>query len=112
MLHAGNVDTVTARIVAEGANIPATPDAEARLHERGVLVLPDVIVNAGGVICGAVEYAGGTEADAITAIEERIRANTTEILERCDAAGILPRAAAMEIAHRRLDGAMAVRRFR
>ena len=49
VLHAGNVDTVTARIVAEGANIPATPEAEARLHERGVLVLPDVIVNAGGL---------------------------------------------------------------
>jgi len=111
VIHAGNVETVTARIVAQGANIPATPEAEARLHERGVLVLPDVIVNAGGVICGAVEYAGGTEADAVTAIEDRIRANTAAMLERCQADGVMPRVAALEIASRRLDVAMGVRRF-
>lgn len=61
VLHAGNVDTVRARIVAQGANLPATPAAEARLHERGILNLPDFIANAGGVIAAAVEYRGGTE---------------------------------------------------
>jgi glutamate dehydrogenase (NAD(P)+) len=111
VLHMGNVDTLTAKIVAEGANIPATPEAEARLHERGVLVLPDFIANAGGVICGAIEYAGGTKSDVFTAIDERIRANTGAMLDRAMADGIAPREAALRLARRRIDEAVALRRF-
>ena len=48
-----NEHLVKAKLIVQGANIPATPEAEARLHERGVLVLPDFIANAGGVICAA-----------------------------------------------------------
>lgn len=109
VLHAGNVDTVTARIVAEGANIPATPEAEARLHERGVLVLPDFVANAGGVICGAVEFAGGNRRDAFAAIDERIRANTAAMLER--SRDVTPRQAALTLVRERIDDAMAARRF-
>lgn len=111
VIHAGNVDTVRARIVAEGANIPTTPEAEERLHQRGVLVLPDFIANAGGVICGAVEYAGGTKADAFRVIDERIRANTTELLAHVSAEGVRPRVAALAMARRRLETAMTFRRF-
>lgn len=112
VLHAGNVEAVRARIVAEGANIPTTPDAEARLHERGVLVLPDFIANAGGVICGAVEFAGGTESDAFRTIDERIRANTATVLDRADTDGTTPRAAATTLARQRLESAMSFRRVR
>jgi glutamate dehydrogenase/leucine dehydrogenase len=112
VLHEGNVDALQARIVAQGANIPATPAAEARLAERGILSLPDFIANAGGVICGAVEYHGGTQADAFRLIDERIRANTAAMLDRCATTGDLPRAAAMHLTEGRLRRAMAVRRFR
>jgi glutamate dehydrogenase/leucine dehydrogenase len=112
VLHAGNVDTMTAEIVAEGANLPATPEAEARLHERGVLVLPDIIANAGGVICGAVEYAGGTRADALRAIDERIRANIKTMLDRAEADGVSPREAAVEATRSRIVDAMSYRRHR
>jgi glutamate dehydrogenase (NAD(P)+) len=111
VLHAGNVDQLHTRIVAQGANIPATPEAEARLGERGVLVLPDFIANAGGVICGAVEYAGGTERDALATIDERVRANTAAMLDRAEADGLSPRAAATVMARDRLDRAMSTRRF-
>jgi glutamate dehydrogenase (NAD(P)+) len=112
VLHAGNVDTVRAKIVAQGANIPATPEAEARLHERGVLVLPDFIANAGGVICGATEYAGGTQAEAFRMIDDQIRTNTADMLERSTATGELPRAVAIRSARQRVEAAMATRRFR
>ena len=112
VLHAANVDTVRARIVAEGANIPATPEAEARLHERGVLVLPDFIANAGGVICGAIEYAGGTKAEAFQMIDDQIRTNTTAMLEKSSTTGVLPRAAALTSARQRVETAMATHRFR
>ncbi len=52
-----NVHDVKARLVLEGANIPITTEAERTLHERGIVCLPDFIVNAGGVICASVEYA-------------------------------------------------------
>lgn len=111
VLRADNVDLLRTRLVAQGANIPATTEAEARLHERGVLVLPDFIANAGGVICGAVEYAGGSQAEAFHTIDERIRANIAAMLDRLDASGGLPREAAVGLAIGRLRTAMATRRF-
>ncbi|MDH4160095.1 MAG: Glu/Leu/Phe/Val dehydrogenase, partial [Actinomycetota bacterium] len=49
-----NVDQVRTRLVLEGANIPASREAEEKLHAAGVVVLPDFVANAGGVICAAV----------------------------------------------------------
>ena len=70
------------RLVAQGANIPCTAEAEAMLHARGMLVLPDFIANAGGVICAATEYHGGTEAAAFAAIAEKIGRNTSQCWNR------------------------------
>ncbi len=74
-------------------------------------MLPDFIANAGGVICAAVEYSGGTEAAAFATIDEKIRRNTQAVLERAAADGILPRAAAVELARRRIARAMQTRRW-
>jgi len=78
------------RLVAEGANIPLTAEAEAALAARGVLVLPDFIANAGGVICAAVEFRGGTESAALALIDEKIRANTEAVLNELKRTGALP----------------------
>jgi glutamate dehydrogenase/leucine dehydrogenase len=50
------------------------------MHAHGILSIPDFIANAGGVICAAVEYHGGTQHQAMRTIEEKIRANTAEML--------------------------------
>ena len=55
-LHAGNADQVRARIVAEGANAPVTPEADTILRERGVIVIPDILANAGGVVVSYFEW--------------------------------------------------------
>jgi len=47
---------VRTRIVVEGANGPTPPDADALLRERGILVVPDVIANAGGVTASYFEW--------------------------------------------------------
>jgi glutamate dehydrogenase (NAD(P)+) len=67
-------------------------------------------VNAGGVICAAVEYNGGTQAQALATIEERIRANTGEVLERSRTDHLRPRQAATEMVRSRIDEAMQYRR--
>ncbi len=110
-ITAANVDRVTARIIGQGANIGVTREAEERLHARGVLSLPDFIANAGGVICAATEYHGGTRAQAFAAIEERIRANVTEVLDRAATGGVLPVDAARTMAGDRVRQAMATRRW-
>ncbi len=111
VLRADNVGALQARLVIQGANIPATAEAEAILHQRGILSLPDFIANAGGVICAAVEYHGGSQAQAMQTIAEKIATNTRAVLERACAAKMLPRAAAVELARERVRTAMALRRW-
>jgi glutamate dehydrogenase (NAD(P)+) len=51
-----NADKVKARLVVEGANGPLTPDADHILSDKGILVVPDVLANAGGVIVSYFEW--------------------------------------------------------
>ena len=55
-ITAANASNIKARIVAEGANGPTTPDAHRHLHERGVFVIPDILANAGGVTTSYFEW--------------------------------------------------------
>jgi glutamate dehydrogenase/leucine dehydrogenase len=107
-----NVHRLKARIVAQGANIPCTPEAERTLAERGVLVLPDFIANAGGVICAAVEYRGGDAREAFAEIERKITENTERVLTSARERGVLPREAAVTLARERVEAAMAYGRWR
>jgi glutamate dehydrogenase (NAD(P)+) len=106
-----NVGRLKTTLVLQGANIPFSPGAEKALHERGVLVVPDFIANAGGVICAAMEYRGATEAQAFQAIEEKIRTNVEAVLSEAAAALVQPRQAAMRLARARIEEAMSYRRF-
>ncbi len=111
VIRADNVSRLRTRLMPQGANIPCTPEAEQALHERGVLVVPDFIANAGGVICAATEYRGGTQRDAFHSIDERVRANTRAVLEESRRDRTLPRAAALAVAERRVREAMRLQRW-
>ena len=110
MIRKDNVNRLKTKLVPQGANIPFTPEAERILHEKGTLVIPDFIANAGGVICASVEYHGGTEAQALATIEEKIRANTSIVLEESAKTKTLPREAATALAERRVRSAMGYHR--
>ncbi len=56
-----NADRVKATVICEGANGPVTPSADAILEDRGVLVLPDVLANAGGVVVSYFEWVQGLQ---------------------------------------------------
>ena len=51
-----NAGVIKAKIVAEGANGPTTPEAHRQLHERGIFVIPDILANAGGVTTSYFEW--------------------------------------------------------
>lgn len=56
MIHAGNADLLRCRVVIEGANSPTTPMADDILGEKGIMVIPDVMANAGGVVVSYFEW--------------------------------------------------------
>jgi glutamate dehydrogenase (NAD(P)+) len=105
-----NVGKVSARVVLEGANIPVTRAAETELHRRGVLCVPDVVANSGGVICAAAEHRSASRAEAFTEIEEKVRAATAELLDRTKRCQLAPREAVEQMARERLTKAQGLRR--
>lgn len=111
VLRADNIDQIDTKLVLQGANIPATSEAERKLHERGILSIPDFIANAGGVICAAVEHRGGTQSDAFNEIAEKITANTRATFELASAEDLPPREAASRLARQRVEQAMSLRRW-
>jgi len=77
-ITARNAGRVDARIVVEGANGPTTPDADAILEDRGILVVPDILANAGGVIVSYFEWVQDLQAYFWS--EEEINAHLERIL--------------------------------
>lgn len=57
-----NAHKVKARVIAEGANGPTTPEADDVLNDRGAIIIPDILCNAGGVIVSYFEWVQGLQA--------------------------------------------------
>ena len=110
-----NADKVKARIIVEGANGPLTPVADEILEERGVIILPDVLANAGGVVVSYFEWVQGLQEyfwkeDEVNAklndITTRAFAETWEVAQEKD---VTMRTAAYGLAVRRVAEATTTR---
>lgn len=77
-------------------------NAEKMLHEKGILVVPDFVANAGGVISSWVEYIGKDEKYMFKVVEEKIVKNTEEVLTRAEKEKKMPRLVAEQIAQERV----------
>ena len=55
-IHQGNCDRLACRMIVEGANSPTTPAADDALADKGIMVVPDVMANAGGVVVSYFEW--------------------------------------------------------
>jgi len=93
--HVGNMNF---KLIVEGSNIPTTAEIEELLHKKGILVVPDFIANAGGVISSYVEYIGGNEKKMFKLVEEKIKRNVAFVLEKASKQQCKPRDVAYQIA--------------
>jgi glutamate dehydrogenase (NAD(P)+) len=114
-ITADNAASVRARILAEAANGPVTPEADPILRESGVVVIPDVLCNAGGVIVSYFEWAQNRAALAWTLdeVNDRLRrqilAAADKVWQRAESDEIGLRLAAHAIAVERVAEATRVR---
>jgi len=105
-----NKEKVKAKVIVEAANIPIPVPVEEWLHKRGVLVVPDFVCNAGGVISSYVEFIGGNEKQMFKTVKEKVRHNTELVLKKAKEEKITPRNAALKIAQERVREAMSKRK--
>ncbi len=97
-----DVPKIKAKLIVEGSNIPTTIECEEALAKRGILVVPDFVANAGGVISSYVEYIGKNEKTMFRMVEEKVSKNTKLVLERAKKDKVIPRIAALKIAKERV----------
>lgn len=106
VLTIDNVLHLKSKLVVEGANNSITPDAEHLLFKKGVIVVPDFLANAGGVIGSFAEYKGMTVEEAFLLIESKIIANTKFVMRGYVDSGCIPRKIAKKLAEKRILKAM------
>jgi glutamate dehydrogenase (NAD(P)+) len=75
VIGAHNAARIRARVIVEGANGPTSPDADRILQEAGILVVPDILANAGGVLVSYFEWVQANQAYWWSAhdVEERLK---------------------------------------
>lgn len=102
VINDSNISRVKAKIIVEGANIPMREEFEKQLHRKDVLIIPDFLANAGGVISSYAEYKGFDAKKMFKLVEEKIVENTREVLTAVMKNGHAPREVAMKIAKQRI----------
>ena len=102
VINTENYHKVRAKIIAQGANLPVTEEAEKLLEKKGVTILPDILANAGGVISSWIEHVGGSVDSIFKEIEKIITRNVKDLEKALTSKGRSAREAALMIARERI----------
>jgi glutamate dehydrogenase (NAD(P)+) len=114
-ITAQNAPRLKTRLIAEGANSPTTPEADAILAERRIPLIPDILCNAGGVYVSYLEYTQETqqeqmtEPEVVARLESRMREKYCAVRQLSEHRNITMRDAAMLLAVKTVCAAMVAR---
>ena len=115
VINRNNCQRIKTKIIAEGANNPTTPEADRCLYENGVLIIPDILANSGGVCVSYFEWVHNiqrfawTETQALEQLEKRMKEAYRATSQRAQREGVSQREAAFMIAIERVAEATRLR---
>jgi len=99
VIHDGNVDNVSAKIISSGANVPITASAEEKLHHAGVTIVPDFIANSAGALSTHLGRVEVSIDQAFPTIRSILQTRVSELLRTANADGLIPSHLAMRRVH-------------
>ncbi|MFV2033100.1 MAG: Glu/Leu/Phe/Val dehydrogenase, partial [Gammaproteobacteria bacterium] len=112
-----NVETIQARLIVEAANMPVTHAADERLQERGIVIVPDLLANAGGVLVSYYEWVQNLQQfpwdrdTVLSRLEKRLSSTCELVHSLARERRVDLRTAAYELAIERVDKAIELRGF-
>lgn len=102
VINEKNKKDIRAKIIIEAGNIPMQEDIEDELFRGGVIIVPDFIANAGGVISSYAEYRGYNPKQMFTTVKNKIIKTTNIVMHESIKKGINPREVGIELARKRI----------
>lgn len=109
VINDSNKDRIKTKIIVEAGNIPMNEQIEQEFFAKGMVIVPDFVANAGGVISSYAEYRGYNPKRMFELVEKKITNATKTVLSRAMRERRNPREVGLEIARERVERAMAKR---
>lgn len=108
IINEKNKDKIKAKLIVEAGNIPMSEKIEKEFLARGIVIVPDFVANAGGVISSYSEYKGHHPKKMLEMVNKKISKNLRIILRESVKKGKNPREAGIEIAMKRIEKKMKI----
>lgn len=110
VINESNKNKIKAKMIVEGSNICMSEKIERELHKQGIIIVPDFVANAGGVISSWCEYMGYSPAKMFKIVEEKIVKATSAVMGESIKKKQYARDIALRIAKEKVEKAMAKRK--
>lgn len=106
VIHEKNYRSIKAHLIVEAANIPMRENIEEKLLQRGIVIVPDFLANAGGVISSYAEYRGYNPKRMFQMVERKIRDAVLRVMKESKKTGENPRRVGERLAEKKIRARM------